>query len=296
MPRSESGSSSRAPDGQDEYAAGLQVTILGSGTLLPDDEHRSAAHLVEGPGFGLLWDCGSGTVHGMERYGVRWRELSHLAISHFHTDHFGDLPALMWALKHGVGEERDHALTILGPRGLRRRLTLLAEAYGPFILDPGFPVDVVEFEAEDDWADGDAGLRLRAHPARHTPEALAFRIDAGALAVGYTGDTGHLPLLGPFFQGVDLLIAECALADDSGAEAHLTPTGVASLLRDADPQLTVLTHLYPEVERAALPDLIRGLGYTGDVLVGHDGLSIRIRPGQTPLSAVDGSDRTPDRQ
>ena len=289
-------SPSSSSDDQDQGAGGLDVTILGSGTLLPDDRHRSPAHLVEGSGFGLLWDCGSGVVHGMQRHGVRWRELSHLVISHFHTDHFGDLPALLWALKHGAADQRDHALTILGPRGLRRRLTLLAEVYGPFILDPGFPVEVVELEAEDDWADGGAGLRLRTHPARHTPEALAFRLDAGSLAVGYTGDTGHLPPLGSLFSGVDLLITECALADDADAEVHLTPTAVASLLRDATPHLTVLTHLYPVVDRTALPDLIRGLGYTGDVLVGHDGLSIRIRPGQAPVSAVEGIDRTPDRQ
>jgi len=268
-------------------SASVQVTILGSGTLLPDDEHRSAAHLVEGSGFSLLMDCGSGTVHGMDRDGVRWRELTQVAISHFHTDHFGDLPALMWALKHGAAEARDEPLTVLGPRGLRRTLALLAEAYGEFILDPGFPVELVELEPGGVWGDGDAGIRLRAHEARHTPEALAFLVDAGEVKVGYTGDTGPLPVLGTFFQGVRLLIAECALSDGSEVESHLSPTGVASLLRDVRPDLTVLTHLYPEVDRDGLPDLIRGLGYTGEVLVGHDGLRIQIRPGHAPVPAVD---------
>lgn len=262
-----------------------QVIVLGSGTLLPDDDHRSAAHLVEKDGLRLLLDCGSGTVHGLDRHGIDWRELTHVAISHFHTDHIGDLPALLWALKHGVGEERTRALTLLGPIGLRTRLEAMVQAFGDFLLDPGFPVEVVELDSDGRWLDGDWGLELRAHPANHTPEALAYRVEVAGASVGYTGDTGRQPSLAGFFREVDVLICECAISDGTAAAIHLWPKEVAALARDARPHVLILTHLYPEVDREGLADLVRALGYTGDALVARDGLRWTIpRPGGRPAS------------
>ncbi len=258
------------------------VTILGSGTLLPDDGRRSAAHLVDGPSFRLLLDCGSGTLHGFQRWGVAWRELSHVALSHFHTDHFGDLAPLLWALKHGLPEGRADPLTLLGPHGLRDVLEALATAHGDFVLDPDFPLDIIELGPGETWVDGDAGLRLSTHFTRHTPESLAYRIESADGTVGYTGDTGPLPALGAFFEGVSVLICECALADGTELRVHLTPATAAALARDAAPSALVLTHLYPEVDRAGLPDRMRELGYRGPVHVARDGLRLGVNPDGDP--------------
>jgi len=265
----------------------MRLTILGSGTLLPDDDHRSAAHLLEGPAFRLLLDCGSGTVHGFHRWGVPWRDLSHIALSHFHTDHFGDLAPLLWALKHGLPQGRDERLTLLGPKGLRKVLEALATAHGEFILGPGLPLEIVELTPGEIWVDGEAGLRLRTHSTHHTPESLAYRVEAADGSVGYTGDTGPLPALGPFLRDVCVLICECALADGAALDVHLTPSSAAALARDVDPPVLVLTHLYPEVDRDGLADLISGLGYTGQVLVGRDGLRLELEKGRAP-SPVEG--------
>jgi ribonuclease BN (tRNA processing enzyme) len=255
----------------------MDVTILGSGTLLPDDARRSPAHLVEAARFRLLLDCGSGTVHGMARDEVAWRDLTHVAVSHFHTDHTGDLAPLLWALRHGA-EGREAPLVLLGPPGMARLVRALAEAHGEFVLDPGFPVEVVELARHDRYVDGDAGLDLRTHPARHTEEAVAFRVAAEGLSMGYTGDTGPHPPLGVFFRGVDLLVAECAVRDDRELEIHLSPRSVAALLRDARPGVAVLTHLYPELDPGRVADLVRDAGFTGEVRVARDGLRIHLSP------------------
>lgn len=258
------------------------VTILGSGTLLPDDACRSAAHLVEDGAFRLLLDCGSGTVHGMPKHGVRWQELTHVALTHFHTDHIGDLPALLWALKYGVPGGRREALTLVGPAGLLRRLEAMAEAFGEFILDPGFPVEVVELEAGARWTDRGRDLELSTHATVHTTESLAYRIRGPSGQVGYTGDTGPHAPLGSFFRGVDVLVSECALPDDDAMEIHLTPRSVTALASAARPDLLILTHLYPGVEPGPLPDLVRALGYTGDVRVGRDGMRLSVPPEPRP--------------
>ena len=96
----------------------MRLTVLGSGTLLPNGERASPAHLVQGRGFALLLDCGSGAVHRLGSLGGVWQDLTHVAITHFHGDHVGDLPALLWAVKHGL--DRPLILSVWPPTVPRR--------------------------------------------------------------------------------------------------------------------------------------------------------------------------------
>lgn len=254
----------------------LDVTVLGAGTLLPDDRRRSPGHLLEGERARILLDCGSGTLHGLEREGRDWYGITHVALSHFHTDHTGDLAPLLWAWKHGGGEAEAPLRTLLGPPGLRRIVEALSVAFGDHVLEPGGPLEVVELEREDLWEDPRSGMVLRTHPTPHTAESVAFRIELEGAAVGYTGDTGPSPGLGVFLHGVDLLISECALPDTEATENHLTPRSAGDLAAAANPRVLVLTHFYPGVDPAGIPDLIRARGYTGTVHAGYDGLGIHL--------------------
>lgn len=254
----------------------MQVTIVGSGTLLPDDRHRSPAHFVEHAGGGLLLDCGSGAVHGLARDGLDWAAISHVAISHFHTDHLGDLPALLWAWTHGVPEAKRRRRVLIGPAGLRRVLGALEQAYGDYISHPGGELDVVEVPARRSWEDPSGTLSIRTHEARHRPESLAYRVETPEGSVGYTGDTGPHPPLGAFFRDVGLLISECSTSDAEAVEQHLSPASVAEMAGVARASALALTHLYPSIDRDGLAALIRGLGYQGRVYVASDGLRITV--------------------
>lgn len=262
--------------GRPEVQEGVRVTVLGSGTLVPDDERRSAAHLAEGPGWALLLDCGFGVVHGLTRFGVDPRTFTHVALSHYHTDHFGDLAPLLFGYCYAPPAPRESPLVILGPTGLGERLQGLARAHGSFVLDPPFPLEVVELPPVATWLDSRAGLSLSCHPTGHTPEAVAWRVEPlEGGAVGYTGDTGPNPGVASFLAGVELLIAECAHDDPAPWPGHLTPTGVAALARVARPRELLLTHVYPGVDRASLPAKVREAGWEGAVAVARDG-TVRV--------------------
>lgn len=251
-----------------------RLTVLGAGTLLPDDDRRSAAHLLEGGGVRALLDCGSGALHGFERRGVDWRALTHLVFSHYHTDHIGDLAPVLFALKHGIRAGREEPLTVLGPPGLLRVLEGLRIAFGNFVEDPGFPLRVRELGRSGGWESDDGGVALRFRPTPHTDHSVAHRWELGDRVVGYTGDTGPDPELAPFFAGADLLVAECSVPDDSEVETHLSPSGVAELARGCQPGLLLLTHLYPPLEPGTAAELVRRAGYAGRVEVARDGVCV----------------------
>ncbi len=214
-------------------------------------------------------DCGAGTIHRLAACGLPWMELTHVALTHFHTDHVGELPALIYAMKYGSLAPRREPLVVLGPRGTTSLLERLAAALGAWVTEPGFPLSVTEL------APGElVGLReavaLEAHRTPHTDESLALRVTTPEGRLVYTGDTGPSDDLADWASGCDLLLAECSLPEAMALETHLTPRQAGALAARARAKSLVLTHLYPPVEGADIVGEVRQV-FAGQVAVARDG-------------------------
>lgn len=254
----------------------MEVVVVGSGTVALQADRVCAGYWVRVGAHRLLFDCGPGTPHQLARFSLPWDHLTHVALSHFHTDHVAGLPLLLFAMRYGLAEPRTAPLTLAGPTGTGQLCERLADAFGEYMRDPGFPLEVREL------ADGavlslDADTRLRAHRTRHTESSIAYRLDSEDASIGYTGDTGMSESLGDFFRGVDLLIAECSLPDEQSIDSHMTPRRVAMLARLARPARLLVTHVYPQLERQDLHALIRGAGWDGPVVLANDGMRLDVQ-------------------
>lgn len=251
------------------------LTVLGSGTALPSAERHSAAYHLDLPGASVLLDCGPGTLHGLARHGVDWAGLTHVVVTHFHTDHVGDLAAIPFAMRLTAAPERTAPLTLVGPPGFRSFLKRLAAALGEYVLEPGFPVVVHEVSAEAPYEEGSGAFSLEARPTPHTEESVAYRVRTHRGAVGYTGDTGPSTEVAAFLRGCRVVVAECALTDPPEMDRHLSPRLVAQLAAVAEPELLVLTHVYPPSSPADAAERVAEL-YHGTVLAGWDGMRITL--------------------
>ena len=209
----------------------MHLTVVGSGTATPEADRVCSGYFIDDGATRILMDCGPGVVHRLARFGLPWPDLDHVAITHFHNDHLGDLPMLLFALKWGLPEPRAEPLTIWGPAGLASRMWRLASAIGDHVLDPGFPLRILELTEGDSVRLRD-DLELRAARTPHTPESLAFRVDGPAGGIGYTGDTGPSSDVARFLAGCDLLVAECSLPDDEAIPTHLSPSTLAATAAD----------------------------------------------------------------
>ena len=253
------------------------MTVVGSGTLVPSGERSSPAHLVECGDVRLLLDAGPGTVHGLARHGAAWWKISHIVFTHYHTDHFGDLPHLLFALKWAPPASRTRPLHVLGPPGLLDRIEALRRAHGDFMVRPGFELVYEEVDREGSWEGGDASPKLRFHPVPHTESSVAVRLEVGGRTVGYTGDTGPDNELGAFLRHVDLLISECAYSDPAPEGLHLSPASVAAMAVAARPGILVLTHVYPPLDPRSVPALVSAAGFRGRVVSADDGARFVLR-------------------
>lgn len=217
----------------------------------------------------LLMDCGAGTLHRAAALGIPWDTVTHIALTHFHADHWGELPAYLFALRWAVEPPRAAPLRLLGPRGLADRLGHLARALGDWVREPGYPLEVSELDPSRAVALA-PDVSLECHPTPHTVESLALAVRHGRARLVYTGDTGPSPELARWAAGCDLLLAECSLPDERALEIHLTPTQVGRLAREAGAKSLVLTHFYPPVEVAAAARRA-GAEFGGPVAAAHDG-------------------------
>src|ERR1041385_6402949 len=92
----------------------FRVRALGTGTVAFSPARACSGYLVEADAVRLLMDCGSGVTRRLAELRLEWQTMTHVALTHFHIDHHGDLPTLIFALKYGRLPARSAPLEIIG--------------------------------------------------------------------------------------------------------------------------------------------------------------------------------------
>jgi ribonuclease BN (tRNA processing enzyme) len=233
-----------------------------------------SGYLVEAGAIRLLLDCGSGVTHRLAELDVPWRAITHVAFTHFHTDHVGDFPTLVFAWKYGDLPGRSAPLAVIGPSGTAALLGRMADAFGEWLRAPGFPLTVTELAPRGLLELGD-GVTLEAVKVPHTAESMAYCIRRGGRRLVYTGDTGYDPMFAEWARGADVLLCECSLPATMAIPEHLTPEQCGALAAAALPKHLVLTHFYPPVERVDVRAVVSA-HYAGPVTLADDGTTFEI--------------------
>ena len=255
----------------------MRLVTLGTGTVALSPERVCAGHLVEAGSVRLLLDCGSGVSHRLAQHGIAWRDITHVAFTHFHLDHVSDFATLVYGWKYGAIPGRSAPLSIIGPVGTTALLARLADAFGDWLREPGFPMPVTEIEPGSALDLGD-GVSIAAQKVPHTAESVAYSVTRGGRRVVYTGDTGYDPMLGEWARGADVLLCECSLPTSMAIPEHLTPELCGALAAAALPKHLVLTHFYPPVEQIDIRAAVAA-HYAGPVTLASDGAGFEIEEG-----------------
>jgi len=252
----------------------MKLTILGSGTAAPSGVRNSSGYFVETPSVRMMMDCGAGTVHALARYGLPWESMTHLLISHFHTDHIGELASLMFAFKWGMRTARSEPLSLLGPVGLAQILEGLDRTLDLRLNELRFPIECRELLPGDQYQAA-GGCLLSVTRTPHTRVSLAARIDQRGRSICYTGDTGYSEGVAAFFGDADLMISECSFEEPKPGIPHLSIREVSMMAQQARAARLVVTHFYFDVDELDLAARLRQ-GYSGEVLIGRDGMCVEV--------------------
>ena len=76
----------------------MKITVLGSGTAVPDLQRNSAGYLLEEKGHRFLIDFGYGTVHQLLHLGITYHDIDRIFLTHPHPDHMCDLVPFLYSV------------------------------------------------------------------------------------------------------------------------------------------------------------------------------------------------------
>ena len=271
-----------------------RVVMLGTGTPNPDPERSGPAVAIVVGDAAYLVDAGAGVVRRAAQAArddsIRALEaprLRRVFITHLHSDHTVGLPDLLLTPWVSGRAER---LDVFGPRGTRRMVDLLEQAYSEDIqirLNGGEPSNKTGYAANAyDVGVGviyrDSNVTVTSFKVTHGKWewALGYRFATRDRVIVVSGDTSPTDAVVQACNGCDVLVHEVYSAERFRARTpdwqryhaafHTSTEQLADIATRARPKLLVLYHqLYGGDDDAALIRQVRAK-YRGDVVSARD--------------------------
>ena len=108
----------------------IEVTLLGTGSPIPDANRAGPSTLIRAGGQTFLVDCGRGVQQRMTAVGVGANGLSALLITHLHSDHIADLGDVIITRWVTTFDPDPPTLPIIGPPGTAEVVDATLKAFG----------------------------------------------------------------------------------------------------------------------------------------------------------------------
>lgn len=279
----------------------MKITLLGTGTPAPNPKRAGSSHLVQTAGETFVFDCGPCSQQRMIEAGIAVTAVTQIFITHWHYDHFTDLPQLVlrrW--DQGAGKIPD--LPIHGPQPIRRIIAGMFGRNGIFQPDlearTKHRMSVGLYQAR-----GGKLPRRKPRPIvtelRHgsvvrgknwtvraveTPHAqpqlrsLAYRLDCPEGAFVYSGDTGPCAALTGLARGAEVLVHMCHYLDGTALNPAMQKGCASHILaarhaETAGVKTLVLTHMTDQLHHDGVRErVIRDVSaiFHGTLIFGED--------------------------
>lgn len=243
----------------------LRVAVCGSSAPLPSARRAKACVAVFAGGRFYVVDAGPESVENLALWGIPLDRIGGVLLTHFHSDHIGDLGELQ--LQTWAGGRRQ-PLPVYGGPGVEGVVDGFNRAYA---LDQGYRTlhhgesvmpsrswGLVAHRVELDGPAAaardrtkvfhdDGRLRITAIEVNHAPiePAYAYRFDYRGRSVVISGDLKDHPPLIDAARGADLLVSEAISRTMTTALEHAADgarrAGTAAIMRDVQDY-----HISPE--------------------------------------------------
>ncbi len=144
----------------------LDVTLLGTGGMMPLKNRWLSSCLLRHMGHSILIDCGEGTQIALKQAEHKFKPIDVICITHFHADHISGLPGFLLSMSN---EGRTEPVTMIGPVGLKRVVNALC------VIAPNLPFELRLLEYPKDVEELDCGdIKITPFFAKHNVVCVGY--------------------------------------------------------------------------------------------------------------------------
>ncbi len=276
----------------------LTITLLGTGSPMPDPHRAGPATLISGGGEHYLVDAGRGVLMRLAAAGVGAGDLTAVLLTHLHSDHITDLDDVITS--RWVMTFEPSPLTVVGPVGTREVVDHVVAALGPDIgyriehhddLAYGFP-PVRVIEVDDGVIDLGGAVAVTCAPTDHRPvhPTVGFRFDHQGASVVTAGDTVPCEGLDRLCRGAEALVHTVIRKDvietipvqrlKDTLDYHSSPEEAARTAQRGGMATLVMTHYVPAFPSGGGDDwkALAAAHFDGAIELGDDLHRVEVHP------------------
>lgn len=222
----------------------MKITITPLGTVSPysKENMNCPGFLIKYQNYKILLDCGNGIAR-LLHFPNDLNNL-HIFLTHFHSDHIGDIGALQYAsfCHHNLGNISEKIQIYMPDHDFRfNRAAILSN-------EESF-ADYHSIQEKQSYQIGDFMISFKDNHS-HTIESYMIKLQSQNFKLVYTSDVGATNLNGiiNFTKDADLLICESSFLEvhNSNSKTHMTASRASEIAKLAHVKKLLLTHFWPE--------------------------------------------------
>jgi len=263
----------------------MNITLLGTGSPIPDPNRAGPSTLVTANETQLLVDAGRGVLMRLAGAFVAPQMLHAVLVTHMHSDHLSDLNDVVTT--RWVMSQEENPLRIYGPVGIKKVVDGMMEMLS---LDISYRITHHDDEVApgDSFTIGDVAVRVGATNHQPVEPTVAFRLEHDGSSVVLGGDGIPCAALDELCVGATAYV-QTVLRDDivrlfplprfqDILDYHSTVEQAAETATKAGVQKLVLTHYVPGIAPGQEDEwrAIAAAHFSGDIVLGDDLTSVTI--------------------